>query len=299
MNPEHFTLHEVVAGVWEAEADFTGAAIGNAAIIDAGGKTIIVDTFMTDVAAMELRSTAERLTGNQVYLAVNSHWHDDHTGGNQVFADVPIVSTTTTMERVIENSARDIVAWQAEIDESLRNLEKAADGGDETAAKRLDGMRHYRRFTDNFILTLPDLLNDGRLIIEGERRVEIETRGKGHTVSDTFVWLPDERTMISGDLCWNGIHPRMHDGFPSAWADYTEGLLAMDPLHVIPGHGPPGDAAALRDLPEYFRAVETLIGEVEAGADPTSFEAPGASKEWAGLARFHDGLGALAGNPDQ
>jgi len=296
MNPEHFKLHEVAAGVWQAEADIMGASVGNAAIIDAGGKTIIADTFMTDVAAVELRSAAEELTGNRVYLAVNSHWHDDHTGGNQVFADVPIVSTTTTMEKVLENAAGDIAAWQAEIDDSLRHLEKAAEGGDGIAARRLDGMRHYRSFADNFILTLPNLLNDGRLIIEGERRVEIETRGKGHTVSDTFVWLPDERVMITGDLCWNGIHPRMHDGFPSAWADYAEGLLAMDPLHVIPGHGPPGDAGAMCDLPEYFRAVETLVDEVKAGADPTAFDAPGASGDWAGLARFHDGLGSLAGS---
>ena len=296
MDPEHFTLSEVVAGVWTAEADLMGASVGNAAIIDAGGKTIIVDTFMTHVAAVELRRTAEELTVNRVYLAVNSHWHDDHTGGNQVFADVPIVSTTTTMEMVLENAADDIDAWHSEIDESLRRLEAAAEEGDATAARRLTGMRHYRTSADSFSLTLPNLLNDGRLVIEGERRVEIETRGKGHTVSDTFVWLPSERTLISGDLCWNGIHPRMHDGFPAAWADYVDGLLAMDPLHVIPGHGAPGDSDALRDLPEYFRTVETLIDEVRSGTDPTSIPAPGASEDWNGLERFQDGLRTLAGN---
>ncbi len=294
MNPEHFNLSEVVPGVWAAEADLMGASVGNAAIIDAGGKTIVVDTFMTDVAAIELRRTAEALTGNRVYLAVNSHWHDDHTGGNQVFGDVPIVSTTTTMERVLENASGDIADWQSEIDESLLRLEEAVEAGDTTAARRLDGMRHYRDFADNFKLTLPNLLNDGRLVVEGERRVEIETRGKGHTVSDTFVWLPAERIIISGDLCWNGIHPRMHDGFPAAWADYTEALLALDPLHVIPGHGVPGDAGALRDLPDYFRTVETLISEVRAGTDPASIPAPEVSKDWDGLARFHDGLQSLA-----
>lgn len=294
MNPEHFALHEVVPGVWAAEADLTGASVGNAAIIDAGGKTIVVDTFMTDVAAVELRSTAEELTGNRVYLAINSHWHGDHTNGNQVFADVPIVSTRETMDMIIETAPKDIAAWQAEIEASMASLQEAAAGGDEMAVKRLDQLGHFKRFAGNFRLTLPDLLIDGRLVIEGERRVEIQTRGKGHTVSDTFVWLPDERLLISGDLCWNGIHPRLNDGFPAAWADYVDALLAMNPLHVIPGHGAPGDAAALRDLPQYFRTVATLVDEIRAGADPAAIDPPGASTDWDGLARFRDGLRTLA-----
>ncbi len=295
MNPEHFALHEVVSGVWAAEADLMGASVGNAAIIDAGGKTILIDTFMTDVAAVELRRTAEELTGNSVYLAVNSHWHDDHTGGNQVFADVPIVSTAATMEKVMENAPTDLAAWQAEIDESLRLLEEAAEGGDRTAARRLEGVRHYRSFADNFKLTLPNLLIEGRLVVEGERRVEIETQGRGHTISDVFAWLPEDRVLITGDLCWNGIHPRMHDGFPVDWAEYVEALLVRDPKHVIPGHGVPGDVSALRPLPEYFRAAAMLVEEVRAGADPAGFEAPTGSEDWAGIKRFRDGLRVLAG----
>jgi len=294
MNTEHFTLHEIVAGVWAAEADLGGASVGNAAIIDAGGKTIVVDTFMTDVAARELRQTAEELTGNRVYLAVNSHWHEDHTGGNHVFADVPIVSTSTTMEQVVENAPNDIGAWQAEIDTAIDSLTAAAEAGDKAAAKRLDQQRHIRNHADNFKLVLPDLLIDGRLVIEGERRVEIETQGGGHTVSDTFVWLPAERVLVTGDLCWNGIHPRMHDGFPAAWAEYSESLIGLDPSHVIPGHGVPGTIDALRDLPDYFRAVDGIVAEVQAGATPTDFEAPAGSTDWAGITRFHDGIRVLA-----
>lgn len=293
MTTEHFKLHEVVAGVWAAEGDLTGASVGNAAIIDVGGRTIIVDTFMTDVAAVELRRVAEDLTGNRVYLAINSHWHGDHTGGNQVFADVPIVSTRETLDMIIETSPTDIGAWQAEIDASIAALETEADD-DEKTSRKLDQLQHFKAFAGNFRLTLPDLLIDDRLVVEGERMVEIQTRGKGHTISDTTVWLPDERLLVTGDLCWNGIHPRLNDGFPAAWADYVEALLETDPLHVIPGHGVPGTAEALRGLPSYFRTVETLIDEVKAGTDPTTLPAPEPAADWDGLARFHDGLRSLA-----
>ncbi len=295
MKPEHFQLHEVVAGVWAAEADLLGASVGNAAIIDAGaGKTIVFDTFMTEVAAAELRRFAESLTGNEVHLAVNSHWHSDHADGNQVFGDVPIVATAATRDRLIAEAPDDMAAWQAEIDEAITALEEAAAGGDGKATRRLDQQRHLRASAANFRLTLPDVLIEDKLVVSGERTVQIETLGRGHTISDVFAWLPDERVLVTGDLCWHGMHPRMHDGFPIDWADYAEALTGRDPRHVISGHGPPGDAAVLHTLPAYFRAAAAAVEEVRAGADPEDVDALPGSEDWAGIARLREGLRALA-----
>jgi glyoxylase-like metal-dependent hydrolase (beta-lactamase superfamily II) len=292
--PEHFTLHEVAGGIWSTETDFNGIAVGNAAIIDAGaGKTIVVDTFMSDVAAQELRSVAEALTGNKVFLAVNSHWHGDHTSGNQVFGDVPIVSTRLTMEQLLATAPGDIDAWQAEIDQTIAHLATTADD-DPIAAKRLASHRTFRDFASRFKLTLPDLLIEDRIVIEGERAVEIATLGRGHTVSDVFVWVPDAAAVVTGDLCWNGVHPRMNDGFPLDWATYVESLMALEPKHVIPGHGAPTTAAGLTDLPDYFRTVATLVDDVRAGTPATELPPPGTSSEWADLQRFHASLEVLA-----
>lgn len=297
MTPEHFTLHEVMAGVWEAEADFSGTSVGNAAIIDAGGKTIVVDTFMTDVAAAELRTVAESLTGNPVHLAVNTHWHQDHTNGNQVFADVPIVSTNATRAMVQESVRRDLDAWQAEIETAMAPLRVAADAGDASARARLGTLTHFHRFAGVFRVTLPDLLIDGRLVVEGERTVEIVTHGRGHTVSDTVVWLPAERVLVTGDLCWHEIHPRTQDGFPNEWATYVETLLALEPRHVIPGHGRPADVSALDPYPAYFRSLAEAVAVVEDGADPAEIEPPRGSESWAGIERFRTGLELLAQHP--
>jgi glyoxylase-like metal-dependent hydrolase (beta-lactamase superfamily II) len=295
MNPEHFTLHEVVPGVWEAEADFSKPSVGNAAIIDAGGgKTIVVDTFMTVVAAEELRAVAERLTGNSVYLAVNSHWHGDHTTGNQVFADVPIVSTRATLDKLVETAPADVEAWQAEIQQQIDALTAAAEGGDESARGRLVVMTAFRDTAGRFELTLPDLLVEDRLVVEGERTVEIITYGRGHTVSDTVVWLPDDRLVVTGDLCWTGIHPRTQDGFPADWAAYVEQLIGLGPRHVVPGHGEPVDETSLEPLPAYFRAVGDAVEAVRDGADAGELEAPPGSEDWQGLERFQTGVEILA-----
>ena len=115
-------------------------------------------------------------------------------------------------------------------------------------------------------------------------------------MSDTVVWLPDERVIVTGDLAWNGIHPRTQDGFPSDWASYIETLLEFDPRHVVPGHGEPADASALTPLPTYFRAVEAAVEAVRNGADPDELEAPAGSEDWQGLERFQTGIRILAGD---
>lgn len=293
MTPEHFALREVAAGVWEAQADFTGLAIGNAAIVDAGGKTIVVDTFMSDTAATELRSVAEELTGNQVFLAVNSHWHPDHTNGNQVFGDIPLVSTRETRD-AIAASAPAAGEWAADIDRAIDALTASADSGDSRTARRLAVQRVFREVAGRFTMTVPTLLIDGQLVVEGERTVEIRTHGRGHTVSDVFVWIPDERLVVTGDLAWNGIHPRLNDGFPTDWAAYVERLIELGPAHVVPGHGPPGGPECITGLPGYFREVAEMVEEVRGGTDPTTIDPPSVAVEWEGLDRFHAGLAALA-----
>lgn len=77
--PDHFSVSEVASGVYACVAGASQAAVGNAAIVDTGAKTIVVDSFMTTVGAAELRQVAEQLTGRSVFMLVNTHWHGDHT----------------------------------------------------------------------------------------------------------------------------------------------------------------------------------------------------------------------------
>src|SRR5688572_8475943 len=101
---ENFHIQELAKGVWAAiHNDQYGRAICNAGIVDLGDKTLIFDPFMTPSAAQQLKETAERLTGKPVTIVVNSHYHNDHTRGNQVFAPfATIISTNYTRNRIAE-----------------------------------------------------------------------------------------------------------------------------------------------------------------------------------------------------
>ena len=91
----HFTLRQLADGVYAAIHQERGWAVSNAGLVDLGGETLLFDTFMTPAAAQELRQVAEELMQQPVTYVVNSHYHNDHIWGNQVFrANTEIISTS-------------------------------------------------------------------------------------------------------------------------------------------------------------------------------------------------------------
>ncbi len=91
---KHFVLHSLDEGISAAIAEDGGSAISNAGLIDLGGQILVFDTFLTPQAATDLRRSATEL-GRVPQIVINSHYHNDHIWGNQVFAsDAQIVSST-------------------------------------------------------------------------------------------------------------------------------------------------------------------------------------------------------------
>lgn len=297
--PTSFALQEVTGGVWAAIAPGTaGTAVSNAAIVDLGDKTVVVDTFMTRRAADEMAAEVKRLTGRAPYLVVNSHWHPDHVGGNQAFADVPIVGTRRMLELMIE----DAPATRAQFEARTHAIQTAADTLAASAttpeeAAQADGTRALAAAltadAERYQLTLPDVLIGDRLEIEGERSLTIHGFGRGHTESDLFVQIDD--VIISGDLVWTGVHPKTTDGFPAEWAVVLDRIAELEPGRVISGHGPPGTAADIATMADYLRHLDRLVTAVRAGeVDPADASPPPGSEDWEDGSRFQAGLTALA-----
>ncbi len=293
---DHFTVKEVAAGVYACVAGASQAAVGNAAIVDTGARTIVVDSFMTTVGARELRQTAEQLTGRSVYMLVNTHWHGDHTYGNQVFADVSIVATEPTSLAIASDSPSDLDAYSAQLDRATASFEAMLASDSESdrvaAERRLRRLALLRSDVGIFEMTLPNVLIDNHLIIEDERRVEILTYGGGHTDSDVFVWVPDVETIVAGDLGFQGKHPRMVDSHPHAWADILRRILDLNPSMVIPGHGEPGDQGQLELLIPYFEEAQRMLQEFD--GDWADVPLPVGTEDWDWDYHFSQGLAAIA-----
>src|SRR6266581_2965051 len=91
---DDFQLVKVADGVYAAIAKSGGLASGNAGLVIGNDGVLIFDTFSTPAAIEELISEIQRLTKLPIKFAVNSHYHLDHTGGNQVLIarGVPIIA---------------------------------------------------------------------------------------------------------------------------------------------------------------------------------------------------------------
>jgi cyclase len=79
----HADLVDAGGGVHAAIAKPDRLAVGNAAIVDLGDETLVVDTHISYAAARELRQAAEEATGRPASLVFNTHWHGDHVLGNE------------------------------------------------------------------------------------------------------------------------------------------------------------------------------------------------------------------------
>jgi alkyl sulfatase BDS1-like metallo-beta-lactamase superfamily hydrolase len=83
--------------------------------------------------------------------------------------------------------------------------------------------------------------DDALTLTVGRVRIEL-FHGRGETDDATFVWLPEQRVLASGDfVIWvfpNAGNPRKVQRFAPEWADALRRMQELRPEVLIPGHGP-------------------------------------------------------------
>src|ERR1043166_2883807 len=124
---DDFQIVKVADGVYAAIAKPGGLASGNAGFVTGNDGVLIFDTFYTPVAIEELIAEIQTLTKLPIKYAVNSHYHLDHTGGNQVLVarDVPIIAHDnvmiwqTTKNKKFLPAAEDLAKRKADAEKQL------------------------------------------------------------------------------------------------------------------------------------------------------------------------------------
>src|SRR5512146_221696 len=104
---EHYTLDQLADGVYAVIAKDGGSAICNAGLVDLGGSTLVIDTFLTPTAAEDLRADAQRLTGRIPRQVFNTHYHNDHIWGNQVFLPEADLISSRETRALIETAGKE------------------------------------------------------------------------------------------------------------------------------------------------------------------------------------------------
>ncbi len=289
---KHFRLQQLADGVWAAVALDSGGAMANAGIEDLGDRTLVFDTFMTPQAADDLRAAVERLTGRPVGWVVNSHWHDDHVRGNQVFAGAPIVATARTRELLAERGPELLTRQREEGPAYQQRLEAQLEReGDavkrEELARQVALGREVLASLPALTPTLPNQTFDGKVVFHGPRRIaELMTFGGGHTESDALLHLPDDGILFTADLVVIDNHPWLGHGDPEHWLGILDRIDALGAWTIVPGHGPIGTAADIAPVRQYLADVGRLaLDAVRSGASADGAAAtpiPAPYSDWGG-----------------
>jgi cyclase len=262
---KHFQIERLEDGVYAAVASEKGCAICNAGIIDIGDRTILFDTFLTPEAARDLLKVAEQLTSNKITHVVNSHWHNDHIRGNQVFrSNVDIISTVKTREAIARNEPEIIKSEKKTIlkeivdAQSKLNAEKDPKRRRELAAM-ISYMQGVSKSHRELKTRLPNITFEHKLTIHGTTRTVELLPLAGHTASDVVLYLSEEKIAFMGDLLFINIHPYLASGSPKQWKQSLTEVEALRVQIAVPGHGPVGQSTNLSVMLQYIQSLESIV----------------------------------------
>jgi cyclase len=261
---DDFTLVKVADGVYAAIAKSGGLASGNAGFIVGDESVLVVDTFFTPVAAEELIASIGAETKQPIKYAVNTHYHLDHTGGNQVFAarSIPIIGHDnlvlwqTTKNRRFLPAPDELQKRKADVVKQLS--ETPADQTD----KRAQLERSIKRFDvlASIKLTNPTVtFSSGMVHLHLPREVVLFSL-PGHTGGDVLAYLPDENVVFTGDMGWRKTLPNLVDATVKDWITSLDTLLQKYPTaKFVPGHGEVASADDMRDFRGYLSDLQTRV----------------------------------------
>jgi cyclase len=273
-NSRHFRLEQLADGVYAAIHSDGGWAQSNAGIIDLGDRTLVFDTFLSLEAAKDLRDAAESLTGRPVHGVINSHPHNDHIWGNQIYStDVDIISTTRTRDLIITEGPLEVQGFSNVSQQRLESLVTQQTGASDESelAQRRYAIIYYQAIIatlPNLQLRLPNMTFADELTFFGPKRsAKLITFEGAHSGSDAILHLPEDGIVFMSDLLFIDVHPYLSDGDPEKIQRIMAEVRKLQAKTFVPGHGPVGKTKDLDGMDEYIDTLNALVREaIEMGA---------------------------------
>jgi len=242
---------KVADGVYALEG-----AGGNLGLVVGDNGAFLIDDQYAPLTE-KIKAAVAEVTDQPIRFVFNTHWHGDHTGGN---------------ENMAEGGAL-VVAHD--------NVRKRMSTG------------QFMEFFDNEV---PPASEDALPVVTFNDRVSFHLGGHtvnaihvphAHTDGDAIVHLQEANAIHTGDIVFHGLYPFIDYGSGGSLAgmiDATDRVLAMadEDTAVIAGHGGPViDKSQLEDYRKMLDTVHARLVElIDQGKTLEEVQAAGVTEEF-------------------
>lgn len=256
-------LQKVAAEVYAIVGELgnrTAANLGNNAtfgfVVTTQG-VVLIDSGGTYQGAQEIEQLIKTVTDKPVVKVINTGGQDHRWLGNGYFK---------------KQGAQIIASEDAVNDQKARTRDQFFMLGNLVGPKGMEGtdaVYAEETFTDKLEFAL------------GDTAFEIHHVGKAHTPGDSFIWLPRENVMFTGDIVY--VDRMLGVGTQSnskSWIRVYQSMAAYKPQYLIPGHGQATNLSqANKDTYNYLVFLRKSVSDfMENGGDITDISSVNQSR---------------------
>jgi len=215
----------------------------NSGIVLTQDGVVVIDTGQNPIEARKILDIVKKLTPMPVRIVIDTEPHPDHTTGHFVF------------------SPPAVIIGAAGAGESMRGREREAPQRIQQLAATSPEMKAA---LEGYKFIPPHVEYNQKMTLNvGERTIELMYLKGVHSEADTAVWLPKERVIFSASaFVSNQINIlRPFVTIPDILAA-GKMMKALNPEHVVPGHGPPGTVKIFEDGEQYYALLLERVGKL-------------------------------------
>jgi cyclase len=217
----------------------------NAGLVIDGDESLLVDTLFDLRLTREMLETMRRAEPKAARIGtlVNTHSNGDHCFGNELVTGAEIIASKACAEEMLhDGGAKRLASLQSD----------ASSMG--TAGEFLKEI--FAPFDFSGInVAMPTMTFEGEMKRRvGNKTVRLLQVGPAHTRGDILAYVPENRTIFTGDILFINGHPIIWAGPVGNWIKACQLMLDLDVEVVVPGHGPITDkhgVAAVKGYLEY------------------------------------------------
>jgi len=210
------TLRQLIPGYYV----FSSTSFNSGVIATSEG-VVVLDALTSEAIARQEREAIASVIKQPVRFLVSSTFHNNYTWGNIAYRDVVKIGH--------EDYRTDLLA-QMQRDRASPEEQKAR---------------------------LPQITYRDRLTIRlGGKEIQVLYLGKGHTRSDSIIFVPQDRIAYVSELFFSDQFLYINDGYGVSWLKTLDAVEALPADIIVPAHGPiPEDPRETRQGLHRFRQM--------------------------------------------